>query len=171
MENSGNKPPKNPSITTIKSSSPSNVQTDFIILKTDSLAERARKMNFIKKMRGQNSRENSREKSVSRQSSLELESDTITNRTPESALKEVEKAKPVEINTIKSKSMKNETKIDSNAEIKKTFEKQHAPKEKSENIFRKSTFEDSISNNSTNSSHEAEILQEKVCIANNNLNE
>ncbi|KAM7351099.1 uncharacterized protein ACRADG_004081 isoform 4-T6 [Cochliomyia hominivorax] len=48
------------------SSSSKNIPDDLVILSTDSLAERVRKMNLLKKQRTQNSRESSRERSVPR---------------------------------------------------------------------------------------------------------
>lgn len=48
------------------SSSSKNIPEDLVILSTDSLAERVRKMNLLKKQRSQNSRESSRERSVPR---------------------------------------------------------------------------------------------------------
>ncbi|XP_061387212.1 myosin-7 [Musca vetustissima] len=54
------------SSTSTPSSSSKNIPDDLIILSTDSLAERVRKMNLLKKQRSQNSRESSRERSVPR---------------------------------------------------------------------------------------------------------
>lgn len=48
------------------SSSSKTIPDDLVILSTDSLAERVRKMNLLKKQRSQNSRESSRERSVPR---------------------------------------------------------------------------------------------------------
>ncbi|KAL5282113.1 SOGA3 family protein [Megaselia abdita] len=154
LENSVRKPPKSPSITTVKSSSPNNVSTDLIILKSDSLAERARKMNIIKKMKSQNSRENSREKSISRQNSVEIETDEALNRSPECTTKEVEKSKVVEVNTAKIKSVKNEVKVD------------FKPVEKNQYIMRKSTIEDSKT-----VPYESMILQDKVIEMRNQIEE
>lgn len=53
-----------------ESSSSKNIPDDLVILSTDSLAERVRKMNLLKKQRNQNSRESSREKSVPRKQDL-----------------------------------------------------------------------------------------------------
>lgn len=44
----------------------SSIPDELVILSTDSLAERVRKMNLLKKQRSLNSRENSRERSVPR---------------------------------------------------------------------------------------------------------
>ncbi|XP_046802534.1 COP1-interactive protein 1 isoform X4 [Lucilia cuprina] len=53
------------------SSSSKNIPDDLVILSTDSLAERVRKMNLLKKQRSQNSRESSRERSVPRKQEQE----------------------------------------------------------------------------------------------------
>ncbi|XP_065355494.1 golgin subfamily A member 4 isoform X2 [Calliphora vicina] len=54
------------------SSSSKNIPDDLIILSTDSLAERVRKMNLLKKQRSQNSRESSRERSVPRKQEQDI---------------------------------------------------------------------------------------------------
>lgn len=152
------KPPKAPSINSSKSGSPNNLSTDLMILKTDSLAERARKMNIIKKMRSQNSRESSREKSISRQNSVEIEIDERATKSPEPVAREAEKVRSREINTVKSNSMKTETKMET--PMKKP--------EKSETVFRKSVIEDFASKNS---SFEATVLQDKVKEMRNQIEE
>lgn len=160
------KPPKAPSINSSKSGSPSNLSTDLLILKSDSLAERARKMNIIKKMRSQNSRESSREKSVSRQNSVEIEIDESATKTPESVAREAEKVRSREINTVKSNSVKTETKVET--PIKKP---ELVAKEKSETVFRKSAYEDFASKPSKNSSFESTVLQDKVKEMRNQIEE
>ncbi|XP_016932366.3 myosin heavy chain, cardiac muscle isoform isoform X4 [Drosophila suzukii] len=55
-----------PSRVTSSPSKTSSIPDELVILSTDSLAERVRKMNLLKKQRSLNSRENSRERSVPR---------------------------------------------------------------------------------------------------------
>ncbi|XP_017041301.1 myosin-4 isoform X1 [Drosophila ficusphila] len=57
----------------------SSIPDELVILSTDSLAERVRKMNLLKKQRSLNSRENSRERSVPRR---EEESESTASSTP-----------------------------------------------------------------------------------------
>ncbi|XP_037828814.1 nucleoporin nup211 isoform X4 [Lucilia sericata] len=59
------------SLNSSASSSSKNIPDDLVILSTDSLAERVRKMNLLKKQRSQNSRESSRERSVPRKQEQE----------------------------------------------------------------------------------------------------
>ncbi|XP_017069943.2 LOW QUALITY PROTEIN: myosin-7 [Drosophila eugracilis] len=58
--------PTPPTRVTSSPSKTSSIPDELVILSTDSLAERVRKMNLLKKQRSLNSRENSRERSVPR---------------------------------------------------------------------------------------------------------
>ncbi|XP_073824644.1 LOW QUALITY PROTEIN: uncharacterized protein [Musca autumnalis] len=64
------------------SSSSKNIPEELIILSTDSLAERVRKMNLLKKQRSQNSRESSRERSVPRKNEGESINENGDSKTP-----------------------------------------------------------------------------------------
>lgn len=173
MDNSVSKPPKSPSINVIKAGSPSNGAADLIILKTDSLAERARKMNIIKQMRSQNSRENSREKSISRQNSVEIEIEKNAVKTQEPTIKDIEKGRTADTNTFKTKPVKNEVKPEPIPTIKRSeFERFQTSKEINETALRKSAVEDAVSKHSSkNSSYEAIILQDKVKEMRNQIEE
>ncbi|XP_075151652.1 uncharacterized protein LOC142225696 isoform X2 [Haematobia irritans] len=61
-------------------SSAKNIPDELVIQSTDSLAERVRKMNLLKKQRSQNSRESSRERSLPRKN--EGEGENSENKTP-----------------------------------------------------------------------------------------
>ncbi|XP_058984368.1 myosin-9 isoform X3 [Musca domestica] len=64
------------------SSSSKNIPEDLVILSTDSLAERVRKMNLLKKQRSQNSRESSRERSLPRKNEGESSNENGESKTP-----------------------------------------------------------------------------------------
>uniref|UniRef100_T1PEI9 SOGA coiled-coil domain-containing protein n=1 Tax=Musca domestica TaxID=7370 RepID=T1PEI9_MUSDO len=64
------------------SSSSKNIPEDLVILSTDSLAERVRKMNLLKKQRSQNSRESSRERSVPRKNEGESSNENGESKAP-----------------------------------------------------------------------------------------
>ncbi|ALC38643.1 CG18304 [Drosophila busckii] len=66
-----------PSRVTASPSKTSSIPDELVILSTDSLAERVRKMNLLKKQRSLNSRENSRERSLPRK-----EEEHESNSTP-----------------------------------------------------------------------------------------
>ncbi|EDW51931.1 GM13732 [Drosophila sechellia] len=68
-----------PTRVTSSPSKTSSIPDELVILSTDSLAERVRKMNLLKKQRSLNSRENSRERSVPRR---EEESESTATPTP-----------------------------------------------------------------------------------------
>ncbi|XP_043662143.1 rootletin isoform X2 [Drosophila teissieri] len=68
-----------PTRVTSSPSKTSSIPDELVILSTDSLAERVRKMNLLKKQRSLNSRENSRERSVPRR---EEESESSATPTP-----------------------------------------------------------------------------------------
>lgn len=156
MENSVSKPPKSPSTT--KASSPHNAATDLLILKSDSLAERARKMNLIKKMRSQNreSRESSREKSISRQNSVETEIED--SKAPLlQPTNEVEKVKPLES---RLKSTQNDTRV----EITPIKKPESVIKETG---FRRSTVEDQF----RNPSNETMFMQDRIKEMRNQIEE
>ncbi|XP_039226901.1 rootletin isoform X1 [Drosophila yakuba] len=68
-----------PTRVTSSPSKTSSIPDELVILSTDSLAERVRKMNLLKKQRSLNSRENSRERSVPRR---EEESESSATSTP-----------------------------------------------------------------------------------------